>query len=83
MTNGKVIGRVISEDELIQGDDNKDPLKNAIMYDVEYDDGTIKQYSANIIASNIIDQLCNNDYEPRSVKHIIDKKRDHSALKNN
>ena len=53
------------------------------MYDVEFDDGTIQQYSANIIATNIIDQLCNNDYEPMSVKHIINMKRDHSALKNN
>ena len=53
------------------------------MYNVEFDDSTIKQYSANIIATNIIDQLSSNDYEPMSIKHIIDMKRDHSALNKN
>ena len=42
------------------------------MYDVEFDDCTIKKYSANTIATNIIDQLCSNDYEPMSVKHLSD-----------
>ena len=55
MTNAKVIGRVISEDWLIHGDYNEDPLKHTIRYDVEFDDGTSRQYLANIIATNIID----------------------------
>ena len=64
-------------------DYNEDPLKNTIMYNIDFEDGTIKQYSANIITMNIIDQLSSNNHEPMSTKHIIDMKRDHSALNKN
>ena len=32
------------------------------------------------IQLNIMDQLSDNNHEPMSAKHIIDMKRDHSAL---
>ena len=83
ITNGKVIGRTIGDDGSIHGEYHEYPSKNKIMYDVEFDDGTIKQYSANIIAMNIIYQLSNNNHESMPVKHIIDMERDYSALKNN
>ena len=51
------------------------------MYDIEFDDGAIKKYLANIITMNIMDQLSDNSHEPMSVKHIIDIKRENNALK--
>ena len=56
MTNRKVIGRTRSYDGSVYGKYNEDPLKNTIMYDVEFDDGTIKQYSTNISAMIVMDQ---------------------------
>ena len=81
MTNGKVIGRTIGDDGLIHGQYNEDSSKDTIMYDIEFDDGAIKKYLANIITMNIMDQLSDNSHEPMSVKHIIDIKRENNALK--
>ena len=36
------------------GNVNYNPLLNTLMYDVEFPDGNIKKYAANIIAENIL-----------------------------
>ena len=36
---------------------NENPLLNSIIYDVEFPDGQIKEYAANVIAQNMYSQV--------------------------
>jgi len=50
----KVLSRTRDEDGNLIGTYDDNPLLNTMLYDVEFTDGAVKQYSANIIAENII-----------------------------
>ena len=53
---------------------NANPLLNSILYDVEFEDGSIKQYSANIIAENIHSQVDPEGFSTTLFDSIIDYK---------
>ena len=50
-----VVERSADENGEIRGTYSSEPIHNTIMYDVAFNDGTIKQHFANIIAMNILD----------------------------
>ena len=77
MTNAKVIRR--SEGEQGQYDEN--PLLNTILYDVEFDDGTVKQYAANTIAMNMYDQVDRDGYSLTTFDCIVDFEKTDEAIK--
>ena len=52
----KVVRRSIDRDGNIIGDFEKTPSLHSLVYDVEFTDGTVKQYAANFIAENILSQ---------------------------
>ena len=41
-------------------DDN--PSRNSLLYEVEFEDGAIREYSANLIAQNMISQVDDEGY---------------------
>ena len=45
------------------------------MYDEEFSDGTIKQYSANLIAMNILDKVETDGYESGVLEAILDMQK--------
>ena len=51
--HGKVIGRKRDQDGCPVGQANAIPLLNTKVYEVEFQDGYIQEYLANIIAENI------------------------------
>ena len=69
----KVIRRSMAEDDTVLGDYNDMPVFKTMLYDVEFPDGTIKPYTANVIADNIYDQV---DSEGSNIVKSID---DHST----
>ena len=53
----KVKQRHKGPDGKVTGIFNENPILNSIIYDVEFPDGTIREYAANIIAENIYSSL--------------------------
>ena len=53
----KVKGRHVGPNGEVTGQFHKNPLLNSIVYDVEFPDGAIQEYSANIIAQNMYSTL--------------------------
>ena len=50
MQNSKVIGRATDQDDNLIGTYYGNPYSNTMVYDVEFPDGEIKNYTANAIA---------------------------------
>ena len=50
-------------------DDN--PLLNSMSYDVEFPDGAIKEYSANVIAESMISQVDSDGFTVSMMKGIM------------
>ena len=52
---------------------DKTPSLNSLVYYIEFPDGAIKQYSANVIAENILSQVtlngCHTQYSEQIVLH--------------
>ena len=76
----KVKSRSKDADGNIIGQYNDNPFLNTMVYDVEFPDGTIKEYAANIIAENMFAQV-----DPQGRSHaildcILDFKKDKTAL---
>ena len=76
----KVRKRSIGENGEEIGDYNVNPLLNTALYDVEFDDGTVRQYRANIIAQNLYEQIDDDGYFLTKLEAIIDYKKDSDAL---
>ena len=50
-----------------------------MVYDLEFPDGTIKEYSANIIAENMLTQVDSDGFTMTMMEGIIDHKKDEST----
>ena len=76
LVTGKVIGRTMGDhgQEMGRYDDN--PLLNSIIYDVEFPDGQVKEYAANVIAENMFSQVDSDGYYNLLMDGIIDHRKD-------
>lgn len=59
---GKVIRRSVDEEGRLKGRYNDSPFYNTLSYDVQFSDGTVKEYQANIIAQNVLTQADGNGH---------------------
>lgn len=50
------------------------------MYDVEFSDGTVREYSANLIAQNMISQADDDGFSKTMMEGIVDYRKEESAL---
>ena len=57
MVTGKVTHRTVGPDGQVTGTYDSNPYLNSIIYDVEFPDGQVKEYAANIIAENMLTQV--------------------------
>ena len=57
-------------------DDN--PFLNSIVYEVEFPDGQVKEYAANIIAENMLSQVDSDGFSTQLMDGIFDFRRDNS-----
>ena len=69
-SNGKVIGKW-----------DANPILNTLVYECEFDDGTIKEYSASLIASNIYEEGGANGFSSLLLYRIVDHKSSGEAVK--
>ena len=62
------------------GKSSSDPLQDTGVYEVEFDDGTVEQFTANIIAESIYSKLNPDGSLVALLEEITDHKRDETAL---
>ena len=80
MRLAKVIRSNVDSDGKFIGDYNNIPTLNTILYDVQFPDGAIKPYSANLIAENILIQVDADGYHRQSLEGILDHSSDNRAV---
>jgi hypothetical protein len=69
-SNGKVIGEWTSN-----------PILSTLVYECEFNDGTVKEYAENVIASNIYEEGDANGYSTSLLHQIVDHKASGDAIK--
>ena len=67
----KVIRRSIDVNGNIIGDMDNTPSLSRLVYDVEFPDGAVKQYAANVIAENLLTQVDSNGYHSHEMERIL------------
>ena len=80
MRSAKVLGRSKGPDGKIIGSYDHNPLLNTLVYDVQFPDGEIREYSANVIAENMYAQVDSDGHVTTLLDAIVDYKKDASAL---
>jgi hypothetical protein len=73
---GKVKRRSIDDNSKTIGTYSDNPIMNSIVYEVEFPDGELNEYAANILAENMLSQVDHEGHNIMLMKDIIDYKRD-------
>ena len=55
-------------------------MLNTVLYDVEFNDGSVRQYTANVIAQNLFDQVDIDGYSLSRLEAIVDYRKENCAL---
>jgi hypothetical protein len=76
MSVGKLIQHALGPDRTEAGTYDENPIIKTMIYDVEFWNGDIKEYAANIIAKIMLTQVDSDGYSLTMMKRIIDYKRD-------
>ncbi len=76
----RVVGRTIGDDGRTIGTYSDNPTMNTVVYDVEFADGVVREYSANLIAQNMIAQCDDDGFSKSLMEGIVDYKKEETAL---
>ena len=76
MVTGKVTQRTTGPDGQLNGTYDNNPYLNSIIYDVEFPDGQVKEYAANIIVETILTQVNSDGISTTLMEAIVDHRRD-------
>ena len=74
----KVKSYALRSDGMVSGKYDDNPFLNSITYEVEFSDGQVKEYSANLIAENMLTQVNVNGYSLTLMEGIVDYSKDKS-----
>ena len=77
---GQVKRRKRDADGNLIGKASSNPILDTSMYEVEFQDGHVESYAANLIAENIYEQLDDEGNKYRLIDQIIDHKKDATAI---
>ena len=76
----KFLRRSVDQDGQVVGQHHKNPLLNTLVYDIEFPNGNVRKYSANVIAVNFLAQVDPEGYHTNVLEAIVDHKRDGTAV---
>ena len=76
MSTGKVARRSLGLDGRMTGSYDYNTMLNTVVYDVDFPDGSSREYSANVIAENMISQVDDDGFHTRIMEGIIDYQMD-------
>ena len=80
MQSGKVIGRLTDRKGRPIGTYNANPLLDTQVYEVEFPDGLIQQYSANLIAESVHMECDEEGRSHQMMQEIVECRKDADAL---
>ena len=69
---GQVKWRTLGLDGKTIGRYHENPIMNSLIYDVEFPDGQIKEYAANVISENILSQVDSEGFSTDHFESIVD-----------
>ena len=76
-----VISCAVDDDGRLKGEHNDNPMLNSLMYMCEFPDGSVKEYSANVIASNIFEEADSDGHASTFLHTIVDHRSSGEAVK--
>jgi hypothetical protein len=76
LQRGKVKRRSIDDNGKTIGTCSDNPIMNSILYEVEFPDGELREYAANILAENMLSQVDHEGHSIMLMKDIIEYERD-------
>ena len=76
----RVVRRSVGPDGKLVGEFNDNPILNTLVYEVEFPDGQMKRYSANVIAENILQQVDGSGYHSHTLAGVVEARKGKSAL---
>jgi len=77
----RVVCRAVDSNGKVIGNWNANPILNSLVYKCEFDDETIREYLANLIASNIYEEGDADGYSKTLLHTIVDHKLSGEAVK--
>ena len=82
---GTMIGRVKrrkrdSDTNMLVGSSHKNPILDSRVYEVEFQDGTYTDYSANVLIENIMNSADDNGHTPMFMDEIVGHRYDQDAI---
>lgn len=80
MKRAKVARRALGPDGRTSGKYDDNPLMNSVIYECEFDDGTIKEYAANVIAENMLTQVDEDGFTITLLDGIVDCRKNETAV---
>ena len=80
LTSARVKSRHTDENGDITGQYDTNPLLNSLIYDVEFPDGTVHEYAANIITEHMYSTIDENGFSTLILDCILDHSKDDSAV---
>ena len=80
LQKARVKKRQIGPDGNEIGTYDSNPMLNTLIYEVEYPDGSIREYSANVIAENIYSQVDEHGYRQQTLDCIMEHSKDNKAV---
>ena len=79
LVTGTVVGRKRDMDGNPIGRRNSNPILDSRVYDVQFPDGHVKEFAANVIAECIYSQVDDEGNQYLMLQEIVDHKKDESA----
>ena len=76
MIVGGVTKRALGPDRTVVGTYDENPCLNTMIYEVEFPNGQLKEYAANIIAENMLTQVDSDGYSLTMMEAITDYRKD-------
>ena len=76
LMQGKVKGRSLAPNSIIIRYYNDNLVLNTLIYDVEFPDGEVREYAANIIVENLLTRVDYNGYITMALDYILDFEKD-------
>jgi len=80
LRSGRVKERARDDDGQLLGEANSNPLLDTRKYVIEFPDGDVTEYTANVISESMIAQCDANGYDVKLMEAIIDHRKDGNAV---
>eukprot|EP00957_Ditylum_brightwellii_P122403 9333716-Ditylum_brightwellii.AAC.1 len=80
ITAGRVKRRTLGPDGRTAGSYRDNPMLNFTVYEVEFSDGKVKEYEANVITKNMLMQVDFEEFTTSMIIGIMDHNRDETTV---